>query len=170
MTTDLPIHHVMDSGSKGYSVMETFFGDNGDTISSHKRQYVLMVSDIDGPNTAYLDDIFPGETTYETNITRYQATVNDITNQLSRLYRVARSQIPDPVAIVAKDWKQSPSGTSWDFWRRGVNWIQHANRMLKPVRWEDMYVVGSSYCSGVCQLYAEGALQTVEMLMKWFPL
>ena len=179
MTTDLPIHRTMDFGSQGYSVMDEFSSHRDHSFShvdldrfgvAPDHQYVLMVSDIDGPNTAYLEYIFPTETTYEKNITRYASTVKDITQQLARLYRLTITQVPQPVAIIAKDWTQSPSGAGWDFWKRGINWLHHAKRMLKPVGWEDMYVVGSSYCSGTCQVYAEGALQTVEMLLKWFPL
>ena len=171
MTTDLPIHRTMDAGSQGYSVL-----DQGRTSlldadfpgnPNIRGRHVLMVSDIDGSRTSYLDNIFPNETTYETDIARYATIVRDITQQLARLYRYPIKQVPQPVAIIAKDWKQSPSGSGWDLWRRGVNWLTHAQRMLQPVNMEDMFVVGSAYCNGKCQFYAEGALETVNSLLRW---
>ena len=156
--TDLPVHRVVDLGLQGYM----HEGNEED------RRYVLMVSDIDGEGTSYLEGIFPTETTYETNVTKYRNLVHDITQHLARLYRMQPDNVPLPVAIIAKDWTRSPSGPGWDLWRRGTNWKTHALRMLKPVRWEDLFIVGSAYCSGTCELWAEGALQTVEMLLKWF--
>ena len=133
--------------------------------------HLFMVANVNGKDVDYfkgLMDISPkqfkGAVTVSCNAS--MPLVKDVAWQLARIYKVPLSDIPTPVAVVIYDWSKTPAGGGHYTWRRGVKWDSTAEHMLKPMYNEDVYVVGSAYCPGQCQLWAEGALQTVEKVLK----
>lgn len=160
VVTDLPVRHV------GY------VGRTGD------YNVVFTAASVDGDDVAYFDDVSMTSSTsdyvYDTTRAmsccrrrRRQALIDDITRQMALIYAV-RPEVtimPLPTEVIAHEWTTTPSGGGRFMWRRGVNWEDAAERLQRPDPAEDVFIVGDAYASGRTQLWAEGALESVERLL-----
>ena len=105
----------------------------------------------------------------ECNITRQGLL--DLKTQFARLQGLKDANaLPDPIGFYAVDWRKPPTYAGWHLWKRGVRWDREAAHLLKPLANDAIYLIGSDICPGSCQLWAEGALRTVESLLEsYFP-
>lgn len=142
-----------------------------DAIDPDTTNHLFMVANVNGADVDYFRGMMDAAGGSYRGAIRISCNssmqvVKDINHQLSKIYRVAVSDIPTPSAMVIYDWSKSQAGGGHYVWRRGVKWEAEAEAMLRPMYDEDVYVVGSAYCPGACQLWAEGALQTVDRVLK----
>ena len=72
-----------------------------------------------------------------------------------------------PTDAAMHRWSTSFScGGAWHVWKPSFPWTQVARRMLKPIPDDDVFIVGSAFAAGHLQMYAEGALQTVDDMLQ----
>jgi hypothetical protein len=91
-------------------------------------------------------------TTYPTDL------LNHITKHVTRLFGFP-SPADVPVQVVASQWPNA-----WFLWKPGVNWANIYPQIMKPF-YQNIYMVGSALAPGALQLWAEGALRTVDDMM-----
>jgi len=139
---------------------------SGGHVRGSKPKYAFMVASPDMSDTDYFTDlVYKYQRSKNKSSADALELVHDVTRQLAEVYKIHRSRLPLPEKVILKDWTTSPGGAGWHIWKRDVNWsrVSHKIRNLKPP--EPIYVVGADYCGGQCQLWAEGALQTVEEVL-----
>ena len=168
--TDLPIRQTKYMGSQ--STRSRGGRAHSSSHSRHRRhaqRYLFLVASPDHQDTEYFVDL----------IERYQASkykncsaakdmIRDITMQLAKVYGVDEQKIPPPETVLVKNWGASHAGAAWHVWKRNINWSSVGARILKPHRNDNIFIVGSAFCGGQCQLWMEGALQTVEKLLNTY--
>ena len=152
--TDLPIRHV------------TYLGRYNN--NSRHKHYVFMTAEAQGDDMASLRSLlhlrqFDGEKVSYCNDTRY--LIREISQQMAEIYRQNVDTFPAPTHVIIRDSTEHKDGGSWYVWKRGALWDTVSARVLQPVPTEDVYIVGSGFCGGLCQLSAEGAIQTVDELI-----
>ena len=162
IVTDLPIRQVQYIG--GHIVKAP---ENGRVTQEH----VLMVANLDGRDTEYFAEMV---NKYQTrhkrhrNCSQSRALVRDITSQLSRAFDISQSEIPEPSSVIIQEWTEDKGGPGWHVWKRGVKWTSSPISSLKPLKFERIYLAGSTYCGGQCALWMEGALRTVDKVLGYF--
>ncbi len=135
------------------------------------QEHVLMVANVDGQDTEYFSAMLENyRTRYKRhrNSSQSRELVMDITSQLARTFDIDPKIIPEPSKVLFQQWHQKMGGTGWHIWEKGVNWSKSLLRMLKPLKFEEIYMVGSTYCGGQCALWMEGAMQTVDEVLNWY--
>ncbi len=163
IVTDLPIRQIQYIG--GHIVTSP--------DSNHVTQeHVLMVANVDGADTEYFTELISKFTTRHKrhrNCTQSRALIRDITSQLSRAFAIDQLEIPEPSDVIIQEWNdEKGAGVGWHVWKRGVKWTSSPVLTLKPLKFESIYLVGSSYCGGQCSLWIEGALRTVDKVLGYF--
>ena len=153
--TDLPIRHIHHIGSDALSDI------------THTRKQLFMVSNVQGADVDYFEGItssaqLPAGSTCSLS----PHLIKDINHQVADAYGRSRESFHPPQSLLLQQWSNSPSGAGWYMWRRHVDWDTIASRMLHPFQKESVYVVGSTYSPGHSQLWIEGALQTVDKVMR----
>ena len=162
IVTDLPIRQVQYIG--GHIV--TSPGNN-----QVGQEHVLMVANLDAGDTEYFTEMISRYKTRHKrhrNCTQSRALVRDITSQLSRAFDIDKSEIPEPSDVIIQEWNEKKGGVGWHVWKRGVKWTSSPVVSLTPLKFEHIYLVGSSYCGGQCALWMEGALRTVDRVLRYF--
>jgi hypothetical protein len=78
----------------------------------------------------------------------------------------ALPEIPMPYSAVYHSWNEDPYGGGWHEWKANYRLDEIMCRMRKPVRDQDIYIVGEAYSYG--QGWVEGALDTAESALEDF--
>jgi hypothetical protein len=78
----------------------------------------------------------------------------------------ALPEIPVPYSAVYHTWNEDPYGGGWHEWKANYRLDEIMCRMRKPVRDQDIYIVGEAYSYG--QGWVEGALDTAESALEDF--
>ena len=162
IVTDLPIRQVQYIG--GHIVTSK----KNDRVS---QEHVLMVANLDARDTEYFAEMIDKYRTRHKrhrNCTQSRALVRDITSQLSRAFDIDQSEIPEPSSVIIQEWTAEQGGAGWHVWKRGVKWTSSPLVSLKPLKFERIYLAGSTYCGGQCALWMEGALRTVDRVLGYF--
>ncbi len=77
---------------------------------------------------------------------------------------------PAPLAACLQDWSADPFGGGWHFWAKGRDGLALADRIIRPIEGQDLFICGEAYTpheSG----WVEGAIERAEtMLQKYFDL
>ena len=154
--TDLPIRRVRYMGC----------GKRHARHGGHR--HLLMVACVDSADVEYFKALldvtwFNGSVTVSyPNATRFVEHVN---SQLAEVFGINKSRIPHPSSVILHQWGATDDA-AWHLWERGVQWSEVAKRMIRPHAEERVYVVGSAYSGSEHQLWAEGALQSVENMIQ----
>lgn len=99
--------------------------------------------------------------------TEFPATEEMVEVANSQVARVhALPEIPMPYSAVYHSWNEDPYGGGWHEWKANYRLDQVMCRMRKPVRDQDVYIVGEAYSYG--QGWVEGALDTAESTLQDF--
>ena len=159
--TDLPNRRVMMIGTQPRNG-----GDDSNVL--------LLVAYPDGNDVSYWQGLyrgqpFPASVSSASNVNVTRSMIEHVTLQLRAMFKVpddAKSDADIPYSAIIQDWTMDPYGAGWHLWKPGVNWNEMARKLLKPFCDQDIYIVGSAFCPGGCQMYAEGGLQTVNTLLK----
>ena len=162
IVTDLPIRQVQYIG--GHIVMSP----KNNRVS---QEHVLMVANLDSRDTEYFAEMIDKYQTRHKrhrNCTQSRALVRDITSQLSRAFDIDQSEIPEPSSVIIQEWTEEKGGVGWHVWKRGVKWTSSPLVSLKPLKFERIFLAGSTYCGGQCALWMEGALRTVDKVLRYF--
>ena len=155
--TDLPIRRVRYIGR----------GKHNTRHGGHR--HFVMVACVDSADVDYFKALldvawFNGSVTVSySNDTRL--FVDDVNSQLAEVFGISKSRIPRPSSVIFHHW-DATDDAAWHLWERGVEWSKLARRMIRPHAEEQVYVVGSAYSGSEHQLWAEGALQTVDHMMQ----
>ncbi len=156
--TDLPIRQAMFLGSQNVISRDK---------RSIRKRHVFMVANADSTDTSYFVDIV--EKLKKDNSTIRDNLVEDISKQLAKAFRINVNKMPLPESVIVQDWTHEPSGGGWHIWKKGRNWETERRHLKRPYNGDRVFLAGSAYCGGQCQLWAEGAFQTVdEMLRTYF--
>jgi monoamine oxidase len=94
------------------------------------------------------------------------AMVKEIHRQLVQLHGAEYAPAPIDAAFV--DWSDDPYGGGVHFWNPGYQSWLVLEEMIQPVRDVPCYICGEAYSTN--QTWAEGALQTAELVLKKFGL
>jgi lysine 2-monooxygenase len=78
----------------------------------------------------------------------------------------ALPEVPMPYSAVYHTWNEDPYGGGWHEWKANYRLDEIMCRMRKPVRDQDIYIVGEAYSYG--QGWVEGALDTAESALEDF--
>jgi len=78
----------------------------------------------------------------------------------------ALPEIPMPYSAVYHSWNEDPYGGGWHEWKANYRLDEIMCRMRKPVKEQDIYIVGEAYSYG--QGWVEGALDTAESTLQDF--
>jgi lysine 2-monooxygenase len=76
----------------------------------------------------------------------------------------AAAQLPDPYAVVYREWTQEPYGGGWHFWKIGVNASRVARYMRQPVANCPLYICGEAWSRQ--QGWVEGALESADDVLE----
>jgi hypothetical protein len=155
--TDLPIRQAMFLGSQ--NIM------SADKKTIQKR-HVFMVANPDAGDTSYFVYLVDKLKRDKNNCTIQDILVTDISKQLAKAFKINVNKMPEPEEVIVQDWTTEKSGAGWHIWKKGKNWGTERPKIIQPLKKEKIFIVGSAYCGGSCQLWAEGALKTVEELLK----
>ena len=166
--TDLPLKRVRYVGEI-HSQPE--FGDDEQSRPEYGPQtarHLFMVANFDASDYDYFASLVTS-TVYDgfikASCTNTSHIVRDVTRQLAAIYGVKERDIPAPESLYIVDWSRMPSGGGRFMWKTGVWWDSMARRLQRPRTNQKVFVVGDAYCPGQCQLWAEGALQTVQSML-----
>jgi monoamine oxidase len=99
--------------------------------------------------------------------TEFPATdemVNIANRQVAQVH--ALPEVPTPYSAVYHSWNEDPYGGGWHEWKANYRLDEIMCRMRKPVRTEDIFIVGEAYSYG--QGWVEGALDTAESTLQEF--
>jgi len=78
----------------------------------------------------------------------------------------ALPEIPMPYSAVYHSWNEDPYGGGWHEWKANYRLDEIMCRMRKPVKDQDIFIVGEAYSYG--QGWVEGALDTAESTLQDF--
>lgn len=131
------------------------------------EKHLYLVANVDSLDTRYFSDML-GKVKRERACNRSEDIVKHIISQLAQAYDIQEEDIPTPKSVIVKDWSKSSAGCGWHIWKKGVKVDAIMSRMIKPLRRENIFVVGSTFCGGECQLWMEGALKTVDLMLQWY--
>ena len=164
--TDLPMRRLRYIGSSRKRTRRD--SDRGKSTGT-EQGHLFMVASTDMSDVAYFDPLLRNTrgsvVRSECNLTAM--ALDDMKAQIAKLQGLRDVRlIPDPVRVYTQDWRDEPTENGWHMWKVGVRWDREAERLRKPFEDEDIFLVGGDLCPGQCQLWAEGALQTVESLLK----
>ncbi|TDQ52281.1 flavin monoamine oxidase family protein [Actinorugispora endophytica] len=90
--------------------------------------------------------------------------IEETTEQLAVLHGISPGDIPAPVIGAYADWTSDPFGGGWNFWRPRTDVKDVMERIKKPLKTTNAFVVGEAY-SGE-QGWVEGALTTAESVLQ----
>jgi len=155
--TDMPMRYVEDVTSPA-----------DDVTSSTVLQAVFAA----GPHAAYWDSLLGGAT-----FAGSLSNADPVSEKLLRYLRAYLNRLAPVMAVsptappsdaVVHRWSASlPRGGAWHVWKPSFHWTQVSQKMLQPIPDDKVFIVGSAFAKGHLQMYAEGALQTVDdMLLK----
>ncbi|ELU02191.1 hypothetical protein CAPTEDRAFT_218814 [Capitella teleta] len=165
--TDLPIKRVRYVGEMHVRPEVAEQGPGYTTDNDPRPKHLFMVANLDGSDYDYFHSLL-GTTMYngfmKMSCDNSSHLVQDVTQTLALIYGVKHVPPPDDVYVV--DWTHSPSRGARFFWKTGVWWETLAAELQRPRPAEDVFVVGDAYCPGPCQVWAEGAVDTVERLFQ----
>ena len=153
--TDMPIRYVEDITP---------------SLGNVTNSTVLQAVFASGPHAIYWDSLHGGAT-FEGSMSSADAVsaklVKYLRAYLSRLSpAIAEGTSGPPNDAVVHRWGASfPCGVAWHVWKPSSPWTQVSRRMLKPIPDDDVFIVGSAFAAGHLQMYAEGALQTVDDML-----
>ena len=156
--TDLPVRRVRYLGRSKY---------NGRHSSP---RYLFMVASADSTDVDYfktLVDVSVFDGLVKVSFRNSTRLITDVKSQLAELFRVNANDIPWPSSVVLRHWGDGEDA-AWHLWEKGVLWEKVSERMLRPHAQEQVFIVGSAYSAGANQFWAEGALQTVDSLMRTY--
>ncbi|WP_008310937.1 flavin monoamine oxidase family protein [Leptolyngbya sp. PCC 6406] len=88
--------------------------------------------------------------------------VEEIQRQILELHNLRET--PKPYAAAYHDWSEDPIGAGWHSWKAGFKYNEIMPKMRHPVSSERVYICGEAYSAD--QGWAEGALETAELLLK----
>lgn|SRR6218665_2034954 len=148
--TDLPNRHVRYLGRY---------------TKSGAARHVFMVVSADDVDAGY----------YERAADDRRRTPIGVYQYVTRISRYVRAacqlghggSLPRPEDVLLHEWTTaSPSGGGRFVWRIGCRWDVMGERLLRPTSLDDLFLVGDAYASGPKQVWAEGALETVETVLR----
>jgi monoamine oxidase len=90
------------------------------------------------------------------------ALVREMHRQLVEMHNVAYA--PDPIDAAFVDWSADPYGGGVHLWKRGYQSWKVMHDITQPVEDFPCYICGEAYSTN--QTWAEGALQTAEIVLK----
>ena len=121
----------------------------------------LFKADSSGKTSGVLPATMTSGALYYSN--SYPANLrNHVTKHVRRLLNLPSSFDALPIGLVAKQWPNA-----WFLWKPDINWQDIYPRIAKPF-YSNVYFVGSAIAPGSLQLYAEGALKTVDDLITTY--
>ncbi|GFO15135.1 amine oxidoreductase [Plakobranchus ocellatus] len=89
-------------------------------------------------------------------------------DRLALAFGIPRCAIPEPLSAIAGFWIKYPYGGGWVLTRPGYTFDDIINGFRRPSDQHDVFVVGSDYSSRDKTGWVEGALLTVESVLKEF--
>ncbi len=185
--TDLPIqevhsrtwcghlHQIDDTTNTGME--EVTEAAPPETVTGDIQCHIIVEMTFYGKDFSYVDSLLGGES-YETDLWNASssgpnASVLPSVRLVEKVhgYLNAASGTQDdgwlPRGAIFFRW--TGDGVGGDdhgggryYWKAGADWDQVSRKLLRPFYDVSLYVVGSAYASSYRQLWAEGALETVD--------
>ena len=169
--TDLPINRVRYVGELRLDPEMAGRDQSVPEYDTQTERHLFMVANLDGSDYDYFASLLT-TTSYDgflkVSCSNNSHFIRDVTRQLATIYSVKAKDIPQPESLYIMDWSKSPSGGGRFMWKTGVWWDRVASELQRPRRKEDIFIVGDAYCPGQCQLWAEGALQSVDTMLSLY--
>jgi monoamine oxidase len=146
--TDLPIR-------------QTYYFTFPNEISNHKALLMGSYSDLESlPFWKGLENGTPFKGALDCSAS--ELMVHETHRQMVEMHGL--KELPKPYAAAYKDWGEDPFGGAWHSWKGGFKYNEIMPKMRHPVASENVYICGEAYSSD--QGWAEGALETAELLLK----
>jgi len=167
--TDLPVRQVY------------YFGTEGEQKDGHPyMNSLLMASYNDISTVPFWKGLEYGEPFKGYRPSCLEPGVKDVVPKMEfpateQMVQVANRQVaavhalpevPMPYSAVYHTWNEDPYGGGWHEWKANYRLDEIMCRMRKPVRDQDIYIVGEAYSYG--QGWVEGALDTAESALEDF--
>lgn len=124
-----------------------------------KMENNLVTLNVDGRDADYFRGIY---SRHKSNIDIFKKRLSkDLLDQLNR--SIHPRKVDSSAAVLFHDW--GPKAKY--IWKRCVQPHRAMKSAVKPLaKGHEIYVVGSDYCDGGCQVLMEGALRTSEFVLK----
>ena len=146
--TDLPIR-------------QSYYFTFPDEISNHKALLMASYNDLESlPFWKGLENGEPFEGLPDCSAS--ELMVNETHRQMVEMHGL--KELPKPYTAAYKDWGEDPFGGAWHSWKGGFKYNEIMPKMRHPVASEKVYICGEAYSGD--QGWAEGALETAELLLK----
>lgn len=167
--TDLPVKRVRYVGEMRHDPEMANAEGKNPQYDNEASKHLFMVANLDGSDYAYYSSLVT--TIVHNGFLKIMCDnsshfIQDVTRSLALIYGVKTKDIPPPDSVYIVDWAMSPSGGARFMWKTGVLWDSVAPKLQRPRDSEDVFIVGDAYCPGSCQLWAEGALNSVERVLQ----
>lgn len=85
---------------------------------------------------------------------------------LAKIYNISVQSIPDPIDGAISLWDKYPYGAAWHVWNPGYISSKVRERMTQPVKGDNVFVASGMLASGEGDAWAEGALYSVDSVLK----
>lgn len=151
--TDLPLRHVRYVGS---------------SVRDDVERHVFMVVSVDDADADHFERAMMMTSSPPSKQTIDERFVTRVTRHLRAVCRLPRPPPPPrPEQVLLQRWTAagSASGGGRFAWRPGIRPRDASDRLLSVVADEGLFFVGDAFAPGASQLWAEGALETVERVL-----
>ncbi|CAL1532849.1 unnamed protein product, partial [Lymnaea stagnalis] len=134
--------------------------------------YVILASYADENKAKYLESLnAKGKVTSGSpnGVNRVTITLkNDLLDQLSKVYGIARKSVPEPLSAISQFWKGYPFGGSWSLWKYGYRYDDVISTVQRPSLTDDVFLVGADHSRGHHVGWSEGAYETVDRVLDLY--
>ena len=182
LRTDLPIQNVhviesshnMEQSTPAYGDRDntTWSTDNDTSLSAYTTtiqiniyrdhlDYWTGLLTADGYSFAH-DDVIGIDVTssqFARQLARYLTEILSTTNNTIQISA-------ESLTISVRLWSSSASTSAFHMWKPGVDWDATSRRIRYPIDDVRLYVTGSAYAPKYLQFWAEGALTSVDQLLR----
>ncbi|CAL1532848.1 unnamed protein product [Lymnaea stagnalis] len=140
--------------------------------SNTSGAYVILASYADENKAMYLSNVnaqgnvISGSPNGVNRVT--EALKNDLLDQLSTVYGIARKSIPEPLSAASMFWKDYPFGGSWSLWKYGYRYDDVISTVQRPSLTDDVFLVGADHARGHHVGWSEGAYVTVDRVLNLY--
>ena len=134
-------------------------------FSSKERQVVKLVDT--HRHIEYWESLLAGYTHDKEYSVMNDKLLNHINSYLSQVTSPT-DNTPEPMGIIVCKWDGETQPVAWHVWKPGSDWSRTALRLQKPIRDQNVYLIGSTFSPGYLQLWGEGALTNTDAILQLY--